>query len=73
LFYQLSTPPLGPREITITTPQKPTLSELSIKYLAKHISVNVNNQCVIMKADQVDAIPEEIRSWLVNALSVNKY
>ncbi|GET54227.1 hypothetical protein RIR_jg31839.t1 [Rhizophagus irregularis DAOM 181602=DAOM 197198] len=32
-------------EMSIT---KPTLSEHSIQYLAKHISVNVNNQCVIM-------------------------
>ena len=50
---------------------KLTLSELSIQYLTKHISVNVNGQCVVMKTDQVDTIPEEIRSWLVTALTVN--
>ncbi|CAG8498726.1 14366_t:CDS:2 [Funneliformis caledonium] len=51
---------------------EPILSEKSIQYLAKHISVNVNNQCVIMKADQVDAIPDVIRDLLVNILSSEK-
>ncbi|CAB4428781.1 unnamed protein product [Rhizophagus irregularis] len=66
------TPPLRPRQTTITTPHKPTLSELSIQYLAKHISVDVNGQCVIMKTDQVDTIPEAIRGWLVTALMSEK-
>ncbi|CAJ0633639.1 4599_t:CDS:2 [Entrophospora sp. SA101] len=59
-------------ETVLTTPQKPVLGERSIQYLVKHISVNVNKQCVIVKADQVDAIPKEVRSWLINVLSSEK-
>ncbi|RHZ90280.1 hypothetical protein Glove_1g5 [Diversispora epigaea] len=55
------TPLPRPRNETVmTTPQKPTLFENSVKYLDKHFSVNINHQCVMMKEKQVDtiAIPE---------------
>ncbi|CAG8612526.1 9206_t:CDS:2, partial [Acaulospora colombiana] len=61
-----STPPPRPREITLTTPQKPTLCDQTMQYLVRHFSVNVDKQCVIMKADKVDTFPKGIRNWLVD-------
>ncbi|CAG8590839.1 3252_t:CDS:10, partial [Ambispora gerdemannii] len=58
------TPPLRPRQVTVTTPEKPILHKNTLQYLAKHFSVHVNNQCVIMKVDHVDLIPKEIRIWI---------
>ncbi|CAG8641443.1 13586_t:CDS:2 [Dentiscutata heterogama] len=69
---QPKTPPMRPRKVTVTTPEKPTLYKHSMQHLAKHFSVYVNNQCVIMKVDHVDLIPKEIRIWIVNVLSSEK-
>lgn len=55
---------------TITTPQKPILCDKVMQYLDNHFSINVNKQCVIMKVDNVDTFPKEIRSWLIDVLSV---
>ncbi|KAF0442185.1 hypothetical protein F8M41_003694 [Gigaspora margarita] len=54
---------------TITTPQKPILCDKVMQYLDNHFSINVNKQCVIMKVDNVDTFPKEIRSWLIDVLS----
>ncbi|CAG8766126.1 18283_t:CDS:2, partial [Dentiscutata erythropus] len=61
------TPPQKPCKTTITTPQKPILYDKTMQYLVNHFSINVNKQCVIMKADNVDAFPKEIRSWLIDS------
>ncbi|CAG8502460.1 2049_t:CDS:10, partial [Acaulospora morrowiae] len=66
------TPPPRPREITLTTPQKSTLCDQTMQHLVRHFSVNVNKQCVIMKAEKVDTFPKEIRNWLVDVLSSEK-
>ncbi|PKY59019.1 hypothetical protein RhiirA4_481429 [Rhizophagus irregularis] len=66
--HQPKTPPMRPRKVTVTTPEKPTLYKHTMQHLAKHFSVYVNNQCVIMKVDHVDLIPKEIRIWIVNVL-----
>ncbi|CAG8453037.1 13377_t:CDS:10, partial [Ambispora leptoticha] len=66
------TPPPRPREITLTTPQKLTFCDQTMQYLVRHFSVNVNKQCVIMKADKVDTFPKEIRNWLVDVLLSEK-
>ncbi|RIB01109.1 hypothetical protein C2G38_2231847 [Gigaspora rosea] len=60
-------PPQRPCKTTITTPQKPTLCDKVMQYLDNHFSINVNKQCVIMKADNVDTFPKEIRSWLIDS------
>ncbi|PKY35378.1 hypothetical protein RhiirB3_476175, partial [Rhizophagus irregularis] len=70
--HQPKTPPMRPRKVTVTTPEKPTLYKHTMQHLAKHFSVYVNNQCVIMKVDHVDLIPKEIRIWIVNVLSSEK-
>ncbi|CAI2192526.1 1607_t:CDS:2, partial [Funneliformis geosporum] len=73
------TPPRKPLEEKetkdITTPQKPKLCERSSQYLSKHISVNINEQGLIMKGDQdviIPEIPDEIQRWLINVLSSEK-
>ncbi|CAG8692410.1 834_t:CDS:2 [Gigaspora margarita] len=58
----------GTMQKTITTPQKPILCDKVMQYL-DHFSINVNKQCVIMKVDNVDTFPKEIRSWLIDVLS----
>ncbi|CAI2195169.1 1940_t:CDS:2 [Funneliformis geosporum] len=70
--HRPKTPPMRPRKVTVTTPEKPTLYKHTMQHLAKHFSVYVNNQCVIMKLDHVDLIPKEIRTWIVNLLSSEK-
>ncbi|CAB5364115.1 unnamed protein product [Rhizophagus irregularis] len=70
--HQPKTPPMRPRKVTVTTPEKPTLYKHTMQHLAKHFSVYVNNQCVIMKVDHVDLIPKEIRIWIVNVLLSEK-
>lgn len=62
--HQPKAPPMRPRKVTVTTPEKPTLYKHTMQHLAKHFSVYVNNQCVIMKVDHVDLIPKEIRIWI---------
>ncbi|CAI2178783.1 13296_t:CDS:2 [Funneliformis geosporum] len=57
----------------ITTLQKPKLCKRFIQYLSKHISVNINKQCLIMKVDQFAIIPDEIYKWLINVLSFHEY
>ncbi|GET03343.1 hypothetical protein GLOIN_2v1566052 [Rhizophagus clarus] len=59
---------MRPQQVTVTTPEKPTLYKPTMQHLAKHFSVNVNEQCVIMKVDYVDIMPSQIRSWLINIL-----
>lgn len=69
--HQPKTPPIRPRQVTVTTPEKPSLYKHTMQHLAKHFSVHVNEQCVIMKVDHVDIIPRQVRSWLVDILSVS--
>ncbi|CAG8511937.1 14548_t:CDS:2 [Gigaspora rosea] len=70
--HQPKTPPMRPSKVIVTTPEKPTLYKHNMQHLAKHFSVYVNNQCVIMKVNHVDLIPKEIRIWIVNVLSSEK-
>ncbi|CAG8639575.1 1918_t:CDS:2, partial [Acaulospora morrowiae] len=60
----------APRNQDLITPHKPTLYEHTVKYLAKHFSMSINQDCVIMKANQVVTIPSEIRHWLIDSFSV---
>ena len=34
--------------------------------------MSINQDCVIMKANQVVTIPSEIRHWLIDSFSVSK-
>ncbi|CAG8748673.1 20112_t:CDS:2, partial [Gigaspora rosea] len=49
-----------------------TIAPKNDGYLDNHFSINVNKQCVIMKADNVDTFPKEIRSWLIDVLLSEK-
>ncbi|CAG8696591.1 14538_t:CDS:10, partial [Funneliformis caledonium] len=69
---QPKTPPMRPRQVTVMTPEKPSLYKHTMQHLAKHFSVYVNEQCVIMKVDHVDIILRQVRSWLVDILSSEK-
>ncbi len=62
----------APRNQDLITPHKPTLYEHTAKYLSKHFSMSINQECVIMKANQVVTIPSEIRNWLIDSFSVSK-
>ncbi|RIB19986.1 hypothetical protein C2G38_2244848 [Gigaspora rosea] len=50
--HQPKTPPMRPSKVIVTTPEKPTLYKHNMQHLAKHFSVYVNNQCVIMKSEK---------------------
>uniref|UniRef100_U9UG48 Uncharacterized protein n=1 Tax=Rhizophagus irregularis (strain DAOM 181602 / DAOM 197198 / MUCL 43194) TaxID=747089 RepID=U9UG48_RHIID len=62
----------APRNQDLITPHKPTLYEHTAKYLSKHFSMSINQDCVIMKANQVVTIPSEIRHWLIDSFSSEK-
>ncbi|PKB97802.1 hypothetical protein RhiirA5_384396 [Rhizophagus irregularis] len=69
LPYQIQS---APRNQDLITPHKPTLYEHTAKYLSKHFSMSINQDCVIMKANQVVTIPSEIRHWLIDSFSFIK-
>ncbi|CAB5196853.1 unnamed protein product [Rhizophagus irregularis] len=69
LPYQIQS---APRNQDLITPHKPTLYEHTAKYLSKHFSMSINQDCVIMKANQVVTIPSEIRHWLIDSFSSEK-
>jgi len=62
----------APRNQDLITPHKPTLYEHTAKYLSNHFSMSINQDCVIMKANQVVTIPSEIRHWLIDSFSSEK-
>ncbi|KAG9302392.1 hypothetical protein G9A89_011442 [Geosiphon pyriformis] len=66
------TPPSRSQNTVMTTPQKPILSANSIKYLDKHFSIDINQQCVIMKEIKINIIPGSVRDWLYTVLSSGK-